>query len=289
MTARLARLLIAGVAWAVCTAQTPPPPMNEAAHGEPRQFLLAGSFRQGGIVRGVAPPRTIGLTFDGKRVPLGTDRSFILGFDRDHPGKAVLVAELAEGPPVERELEIASRKWRIEHIALDRRTGQPSEAFLRRRAVELARIQAARGQMTDAQGWRQFFTLPSRGRISGVFGSQRVYNGEPASFHTGLDIAGGWGAEVVAPADGVVVLAGPPMFSLEGNLVIIDHGLGLNSAFLHLATTAVRAGQHVRQGERIGTAGATGRTTGPHLHWSVKWGDARVDPLELMLPEPGPS
>jgi murein DD-endopeptidase MepM/ murein hydrolase activator NlpD len=88
----------------------------------------------------------------------------------------------------------------------------------------------------------------------------------------------GQGAPVVAPADGVVVLAGPPAFSLEGNLLIIDHGMGLNSAFLHLATQTVTQGQVVRQGQPIGTVGATGRATGPHLHWSMKWQDARLDP-----------
>jgi murein DD-endopeptidase MepM/ murein hydrolase activator NlpD len=123
----------------------------------------------------------------------------------------------------------------------------------------------------QSDGWRQRFIWPTTGRISGRFGSQRVYRGEPASFHSGVDVAPGAGAPVVAPADGVVVLAGPPAFSLEGNLLIIDHGMGLNSAFLHLASQAVRQGQRVRQGQLIGTVGATGRATGPHLHWSMKW------------------
>jgi murein DD-endopeptidase MepM/ murein hydrolase activator NlpD len=277
--------LLLASALLLCAAQAPPPPAPAPAQQPAPQFLLSGSFRQGGIVRGVAPERTIGLTLDGKAVPVAADRSFIIGFDRDQGDKSTLVAELAEGSPVTRELRIAPRSWRIEHIDAARRPGGASEEYMRKRKVELARIEAARAKLSDAGGWRQFFILPSRGRISGVFGSQRVYRGEPASFHSGLDIAGGWGAEVVAPADGIVVLAGPPMFSLEGNLVIIDHGMGLNSAFLHLATTAVREGETVKQGQRIGTAGATGRATGPHLHWSVKWADARLDPQEFILPE----
>ena len=80
------------------------------------------------------------------------------------------------------------------------------------------------------------------------------------------------------------MLAGPPMFSLEGNLVIVDHGMGLNSAFLHLATSNVREGQAVRQGQMIGTVGATGRATGPHLHWGMKWNEARIDPQRLAGP-----
>jgi murein DD-endopeptidase MepM/ murein hydrolase activator NlpD len=157
-----------------------------------------------------------------------------------------------------------------------------SEEYRRRREGELARIAAARAVTSPVNGWRQAFVWPASGRFSGRFGSQRIYRGEPASFHTGLDIAPGAGAPVVAPADGKVVLAGPPMFSLEGNLVIIDHGMGLNSAFLHLASFEVRQGDEVRQGQKIGTVGATGRATGPHLHWSVKWQDARIDPQMLV-------
>ena len=147
----------------------------------------------------------------------------------------------------------------------------------------LARIAAARAFDSASMGWRQHFIRPAGGRISGLFGSQRIYRGGvPAAFHSGLDMAPGVGKPVVAPADGVVVLAGPPAFSLEGNLVIIDHGLGLNSAFLHMATSLVQVGDHVRQGQQIGTVGMTGRATGPHLHWSVVWRGARLDPLLLV-------
>jgi murein DD-endopeptidase MepM/ murein hydrolase activator NlpD len=93
---------------------------------------------------------------------------------------------------------------------------------------------------------------------------------------------------VVAPADGIVVLAGPPSFSLEGNLVIVDHGMGLNSAFLHLDRVEVDVGQRLRRGDRIGTVGATGRATGPHLHWSLTWNGARLDPQLAAGPMGGP-
>ena len=116
-----------------------------------------------------------------------------------------------------------------------------------------------------------------------MFGSQRVYRGGvPAAYHSGIDIAAGAGAPVVAPADGVVTLAPPPAFSLEGNLVIVDHGMGLTSAFLHLSRASVRVGDRVRQGQQIGRVGATGRATGPHLHWSLVWNGARLDPQALV-------
>jgi len=155
-----------------------------------------------------------------------------------------------------------------------------------RRRPELDAIIAARAQETGAQGWRQDFVWPVTGRISGRFGSQRIYRGEPGSYHSGLDIAPGAGTPYVAPADGVVVLVAQAPFSLEGNLLIVDHGAGLNSAFLHSQSIAVREGQRVRQGEVLGRVGSTGRATGPHLHWSLMWRGRRLDPL-LFLPPQG--
>jgi len=256
----------------------PVPPAAAAADG----FSFTGAFVQGGLVRGHAPPATASLTLDGKPVQLDGDGRFILGFDRDQGGSATLVAQRADGSRATRALSIAPRSWPIEHVDVARRPSGASPDYQARRDVELRRIAAARSIGATAAGWAQPFVWPARGRISGLFGSQRVYRGEPAAFHSGLDIAPGAGAAVVAPAEGLVVLAGPPLFSLEGNLVIIDHGMGLNSAFLHLATVDVRPGQRVAQGERIGTVGATGRATGPHLHWSVKWNDARLDPQAMV-------
>lgn len=161
-----------------------------------------------------------------------------------------------------------------------------NEAFLALRRPELAQIAAARTQETGAQGWRQRFLWPRVGRISGLFGSQRVYQGIPGAYHGGIDIAGTTGDPVLAPADGVVTLAADHLFSLEGNLLIIDHGQGLSSAFLHLSRIDVQLGQAVRQGQRIGAVGATGRATGPHLHWGLRWNEARIDPLLLTGPMP---
>ena len=259
-------------------------PIQSSLPGQPApatdatQPKLLDAARQGALVRGRAPSGTVALTLDGQAVPFDADGRFLLGFDRDHGAAASLVARFADGRSAALPIAVAPRQWRIENVDAARTPGGASEDYLRLRERELARIAAARAVGARSDGWAQPFIWPARGRISGVFGAQRVYRGEPAAFHSGVDVAPGVGAPVVAPADGVVVLAGPPMFSLEGNLVIIDHGMGLNSAFLHLATTAVHEGQRIRQGEPIGTVGATGRATGPHLHWSMKWLGARVDP-----------
>jgi murein DD-endopeptidase MepM/ murein hydrolase activator NlpD len=152
---------------------------------------------------------------------------------------------------------------------------------MRIRRPELDRIAAARAVNADADGWRQTFIWPVNGRISGRFGSQRIYRGgEAGSYHSGLDIATGESGTVyVAPADGVVTLAAESPFSLEGNLLIIDHGQGLNSAFLHNSALLVHQGERVKQGQPIGRIGMTGRATGPHLHWSLMWRGSRLDPL----------
>ena len=195
----------------------------------------------------------------------------------------MLVARLADGREVRGPLAIAPRAWPIERVDAPRRPGGATEAFLARRRPELARIAAARAVDSPIEGWRQRFVWPVKARISGRFGSQRIYRGEPGAYHSGLDIAPGAGAPYVAPADGIVVLAAASPFTLEGNLLILDHGGGLNSAFLHSQSLAVREGEAVRQGQLLGHVGATGRATGPHLHWSLEWQGARLDPL-LFLP-----
>lgn len=250
-----------------------------------RFAVLAGERTQGGWLRGVAPAGAASVALDGRALPVAADGTFFAAFDRDSGGQAQLVARLADGRTISESLTISPRAWNIEHVNVARRPGGASESFMERRRPELARINAARSLDHQIDGWRQDFIWPVKGRISGRFGSQRVYKGEPASYHSGIDIATGTsGTPFVAPADGVVVLAAETPFSLEGHLLMIDHGNGLNSAFLHCSKLAVREGDVVRQGQYIGNIGATGRATGPHLHWSMKWRDARLDPLLFTGP-----
>lgn len=246
-------------------------------------FRFDGPLAQGALVHGRAPPGTVQLTLDGRAVPLAPDGRFLLGFDRDAPPAMRLVAIRADDSTIFEMLPVAPRAWPIQRVNMARPAGGPTPEYQRIREGELRLIGAARSRGAASQGWAQRFIWPARGRVSGRFGAQRVYRGGvPAAYHSGVDLAAGAGASVVAPADGVVTLAPPPRFSLEGNLVIIDHGLGLTSAFLHLSGATVRPGQAVRQGERIGTVGATGRATGPHLHWSLVWNGARIDPASVV-------
>ena len=244
---------------------------------------LDGAPTQGGLVRGRASPGVTALILDDKPVTLAADGSFVLGFDRDAPATAILKvrsARAALSVTDERRLSVAPRAWRLEQINAAYRP----PGFDARRPAELARIAAARALVTDAQGWRQPFRWPATGRLSGLFGAQRIYRGQPGGYHGGADVALPTGAPVLAPADGVVVLAAAAPFTLEGRLLMLDHGAGLSSAFLHLSRIDVREGDTVRQGQLIGAVGATGRATGPHLHWGVQWRGAKLDPLLVAGP-----
>lgn len=258
-----------------------------AAPNGPRgaDFTLSGELTQGGFLRGIAPRGTVSLQLNGTELPIAGDGAFLIAFDRDAPPSAELVARTLGGLQVKRELAVSRRAWRIEPVGVGPRpSALPSEEFRIRRAAELVRINAARALQVDSQGWRQQFIWPAQGRLSGLFGSQRIYRGTPGSFHSGTDIAAGSGAAIVAPADGVVILAAQSPFTLEGNLLMIAHGMGLNSAFLHCSQLLVREGEHVRRGQLIARVGMTGRATGPHLHWSLKWLDSRLDPLLFAGP-----
>ncbi len=254
----------------------PPPPPAE----------LEGEYEQGGWIKGVAPFDTVAATLDGEPFAVDSqDRSFFIGLDRDAGREAVLLFTARDGQTRTHRIAVKPRDWQIERVNVPRRPSGSSEEWWKRREPEWLAIRDARAMETGAQGWRQDFIWPVTGRISGRFGRQRIYQGEPGSYHSGLDIAPGNGARFVAPADGVVVLARTG-FSLEGGIIIIDHGAGLNSAFIHLSRLMVSEGDRVEQGQYLGNVGSSGRATGPHLHWSLKWRDARLDPLLFTGPMP---
>ncbi|HLY88286.1 MAG TPA: M23 family metallopeptidase [Acetobacteraceae bacterium] len=252
-------------------------------------FSFAGTMSQGGMLVGTAPGGTISLVLDGADVPIDADGRFLIAFGRDHDPDATLIATRRDGSTVVDKLAVAPRAWRIEALPIPKYQQPPAE-FLKIRAGELAQIKAARdGAATvKSDGWQQHFLWPATARISGLFGAQRVYNGETGSYHSGIDLAVPQGTPIRAPADGVVLLAASDdPFTLEGHLLMIGHGMGLDSAFLHLSHIDVKVGDIVRQGQVIGESGMTGRATGPHLHWALTWRGERIDPLLVAPPMPG--
>jgi len=284
--------LFVTLAACVPSPQNPPPaavsPASPVAprppvYGPLPTIRIDGTPRQGAALLGEAPANVRSLTLDGTPVALAPDGRFIIAFDRDAPINAALTATLADGRTMDQTLAVAPTAWQIEKVnAPLLGSARSSAEFEALRGAELQRINAARAVRSTSAGWRQHFIWPVQARISGRFGSQRVYQGTPASYHSGVDLAGGAGTTYVAPADGVVVLAAEKPFTLEGNLLIVDHGMGLNSAFLHSSKLLVKAGDFVKQGQPLGLIGATGRVSGPHLHWSMKWNDARIDPVTLV-------
>ncbi|CAN5287841.1 M23 family metallopeptidase [soil metagenome] len=298
ITRRLAVALVLGLTAGSCTIDTqapppvvampaPPPPEHQGPC-PPREVRLDGAARQGSVLHGQALDGQIAVSLNGRPVPLAPDRRFLIALDRDEPATATIRVTL-QGTcgQFDKTLTIAPGKWDIQHVDASITGGVSSAEFKARRAAELERIAAARAKMTpgSSEGWRQDFIWPVVARISGQFGSQRIYRGTPGSYHSGVDLAAGAGATYVAPADGVVLLAVDAPFTLEGNLLMIDHGMGLNSAFLHSQRLLVKEGDVVRRGQPIGIVGATGRVTGPHLHWGMKWKDARLDPAALVQPD----
>ena len=252
-----------------------------AASSARAETTLKGAIEQGSLVIGRTEPGAK-VALDGKALPVSSGGLFAIGFDRDHGPRATLAVTTPGGKTETMELVVAPRDWniqRIEGIAPALVT-PPPEAMARIRR-EIALKAASRPVDTDEEWFAGTFIWPAKGTISGVFGSQRVYNGQPKNPHYGVDVAAPTGAAIVAPADGIVRLAEPDMY-FEGGLVFIDHGQGVISMMMHMSRIDVKQGEHVRQGQPIGAVGKTGRATGPHLHWGMVWRDARVDPSLLV-------
>ena len=290
--------LLAMLALAACTqrqssppAPVPPPQsvpiLRPIERVEERRFAFQGALTQGGVAIGQAPPSARAVLLDGTPVPLAPDGRFLIGFGRDAPPIARVEALLPGNIRARQTLHVAPRAWQIERIPQlrQRAPGGPEDPVaIARREAEVTQIRAARAHPSALMNWTERFRWPLTGRVAGVYGSQRILGGVPRAPHAGVDIARPTGTPVAAPAGGIVTLASPPRFSLEGNMIFIDHGHGLTTILLHLSRVDVAVGQQVRQGEIVGAVGMTGRATGPHLHWAMTWGEVKVDPALLVPP-----
>ncbi len=246
--------------------------------------------RQGELLRGSLPSGSRNLAIDDAPITLTADGQYMLGIDRDATGSRRLTWVTPDGRSASRTLTITAGTWDIDRLPArlvnQNPNAAPNPAWEALRKGETDAIRAARAETTPWPFWQARFQWPAIGRISGVFGSQRVYGERPAAYHAGLDIAAPHGTIVKAPIPGIVRLASDGPFSLEGNILILDHGQGLHSAFLHLSRILVKPGDIVAQGQEIGRIGTTGRSTGPHLHWGMTWRGVKVDPQPLLPPMP---
>lgn len=249
------------------------------------EIQLSGQFTQGGLIYGMATPGQQ-VFFQNRQIELSEEGQFIFGLGRDASIDQELTVVTGNGEKEIHPVEVQPRHYQIERInGISKQMMQPSGANLKRIKDEAGLVSAARKQSSRLDHFREQFIWPVTGRISGVYGSQRIFNGEPRRPHFGVDIAAPKGTVVNAPAGGKVTLAHSGMF-FSGATLIIDHGYGLSSSFLHLNNILVKVGDQVIQGQNIATVGASGRVTGPHLDWRVNWFEQRLDPALLVTDMP---
>lgn len=244
------------------------------------EFLrLKGAIVQGGYVVGTTAPGA-DIRVDGQSMTTASSAGrFVVGFDRDAPGETVIEARTADrtGSATLRIARGDFDEQRIDGLPTDQ-VSPTDPALLERIAREAERKTTALRSRDPADGYVDGFAWPlERFRRSARFGGRRILNGEPKRPHYGVDLAAPTGTPILAPAPGLVVLAEPDMH-FEGGLVMIDHGQGLISFYLHQSRLLVRAGERVDRGRILGEVGATGRATGPHLCWRLRWRDRNLDP-----------
>jgi len=277
---------IASWAWALmlfvlCVLLTPGP-LRATETG----LRLDGPRTQGALLRGQVPPDSV-VEFDGAPVRVSPDGWFLIGFGRDAPPEAVLEVKWPDGRQERHAISVKPREYEIERIdgLPERKVTPRSEEDLARIAADVALVKEARRTDDARTDFLDGFEWPVKGRITGVYGSQRILNGEPRRPHYGIDIAAPAGTKVLAPAGGVVTLAHPDMF-FSGGTLIVDHGHGLSSAFLHLSRILVERGDRVSQGQPIAEVGSSGRSTGAHLDWRINLFSRRLDAALLAGPMP---
>ena len=245
------------------------------------------SVPQGSLVIGRLDPGESALV-GTRELHAGPDGHVVFGVGRD-AGEASVEVRDGNGRNVRIRIEVTARDWPVERIVgVPPKTVEPPPDIAERIRREQALVVAARQRDDARDDYLEPFQWPVEGRISGRFGNQRVYvvdgKDKPGSPHSGMDIAAPQGTPVKAPAAGVVTFADDSLY-LTGGTLLLDHGRGVSSNFLHLSRIDVKPGDRVEQGQVIGAVGKTGRATGPHLHWGMNWFDVRVDPL-LLLPGP---
>lgn len=241
----------------------------------------AQALAQGGFIKGKFADCIQVTVIDGEdkySAKCTSDGKFLVGFGRDAKAIQKLVFNFRDKADYKTVVELEQRDYKTDKVnGVPQKTVSPPTDVLERIKNENEQIWLARNQHTESLYFLSHFIWPAKGRISGVYGSQRIFNGVPKRPHFGLDVAAPKGTPVVAPAAGIIRLAHIDMF-YSGGTIILDHGYGITSTFIHLSKLDVVDGQQVKQGEKIGEIGKTGRATGNHLDWRINWKNVRLDP-----------
>jgi len=241
---------------------------------------LPDTLTQGGLYVGKVGPETT-VWLGERRLKLTPDGHFVFGL-KAHQGAMVKFRLVDKGGKSQlQRFMVKKQHYDVQRIdGLPRKMVTPPRDVLVRIKADASRVRTARKISSNRQDFREHFIWPVRGRISGNFGNYRILNGTPKSPHGGMDIAAPKGSAVLAPLSGVVTMVSDLYYT--GNTVLIDHGYGVSTVFAHMDRILVKAGQRVRQGQKIGTVGMTGRATGPHLHFGLNWYQERLNPALVL-------
>lgn len=243
---------------------------------------FSGQWIQGGMLLGHTSPEN-SIQILGRSVLVGSDGRFVFGLGRDAAPLLTVEVKTPSNEVKKYAFEVEQRSYDIQKIeGVERKYVSPDKSVLSRINRENRQIRKARSLTTAPPHFmNDGFIWPAEGPVTGVYGSQRVFNGVPKRPHFGLDIAGPVGTHVIAPSDGIVSLVHSDMY-YSGGTLLLDHGFGVSSTFIHLSKIHVEVGQSVKQGDLVAEIGATGRVTGAHLDWRVNWYEHRLDPFFLL-------
>jgi len=240
-----------------------------------------GSFQQGSLLLGQLP-EGYQASYNKQRLQVTPQGQFLLGLGRQANTVIELVLRDLEGIETTEQFNVRERQYVIQRIeGVPQKTVTPRPKDVERIRSDSWLVKQARKDRTESLDFLAGFQRPLDGPITGVYGSQRFYNGIPKNPHYGVDYAAPTGTLVMAPASGVVRLAHRDLF-YSGGTLIVDHGHGLSSTFLHLSDILVEEGMRVERGKPIAKVGATGRATGPHLDWRMNWRQVRIDPVLVL-------
>ena len=260
-------------------------PFALQAESADQRVVFPDTTSQGSMVIGKVPPGSV-VHYAGRSLRTTAYGTVAFGVGRDESGPLTVEVARADGSKAVSVIQVTPRDWPIEHVnGVPAKTVDPPPEIAERIRREQASVAIVRERNDDRTDFTESFIRPVEGRISGRFGNQRVYNGKPRAAHSGMDIASAKGTPVKAPAGGIVIFANADLY-LTGGTIVIDHGFGFSSNFLHLSRLDVTVGERIEQGQVIGAVGATGRATGPHLHWGMNWFEVRIDP-QLVLERSG--
>ena len=245
---------------------------------------LNGSFTQGGLLFGKTNSKNK-VFFKNKNIFVNDSGDFVLAIGRDEELENVIVIQGLNKKETHK-IQISKRKYKIQRIdGLPKNKVTPSLEEMKRIKKESKKIKKSKSVFLNKTLYKSGFIWPVKGIITGEYGNQRILNGKPRRPHYGLDIAATSGTKIVSPSDAEVILTMEDSF-FNGKMIILNHGLGLNSIYSHLKKIYIKEGEKIKKGDLIAEVGNTGRSTGPHLDWRINVYNVAIDPELLLLNQP---